>query len=239
MIRLKATFLLLLTLLGFSNCQPNHRFEYTDPDGDCIKIMLELHVEIMYNKTDGNTAITTVPGLNYSSDVMYSCDGRTASLDLVWSDDFYLTLDFGANGMMNQWNLTKLTFEYQNANGNPHFTDPLYDSDTMEGTGEAIEKIGWGRSYRCSTGISYKLEGMGNARMTFPYIHVQVFNFTSTGDFSSGPECGSDDDDDAALYIALGAGIGGGLGLLLLIAIVGYCYWSTHRRRRDYTPISK
>ena len=132
------------------------------------------------------------------------------------------------------------------------FTD---DSDTMEGTGEAIEKIGWGRSYRCSTGISYKLEGMGNARMTFPYIHVQVFNFTSTGDFSSGtqvsktaqlilllflgPECGSDDDDDAALYIALGAGIGGGLGLLLLIAIVGYCYWSTHRRRRDYTPISK
>ena len=47
-------------------------------------------------QTDGNTAITTVPGLNYSSDVMYSCDGRTASLDLVWSDDFYLTLDFGA-----------------------------------------------------------------------------------------------------------------------------------------------
>jgi len=125
----------------------------------------------------------------------------------------------------------------------------------MEGTGEAIEKIGWGSSYRCSSGISYQLEGtmMGTARMTFQYIHVQVFNFTTPGEFSSGTmkdctavllllflgrECGSDSDSDT-LYIALGAGIGGGLVLiLLLILVVGYLYWST-RRRRNYTPISK
>ena len=61
----------------------------------------------------------------------------------------------------------------------------------MEGTGEAIEKIGWGSSYRCSSGISYQLEGtmMGSARITFQYIHVQVFNFTTPGNFSSGVSC--------------------------------------------------
>jgi len=58
----------------------------------------------------------------------------------------------------------------------------------MEGTGKAIEKISWGSSYRCSSGISYQLEGtlMGTAKMTFEYIQVQVFNFTTPGEFSSG-----------------------------------------------------
>ena len=56
----------------------------------------------------------------------------------------------------------------------------------MDGTSEAIENIGWGSSYTCSSGISFNLKGMGEAKLTFQYIQLQVFNFTTPGEFSSG-----------------------------------------------------
>ena len=92
-------------------------------------------------QTDGNTATTIVPGANYSSDVQSSCEDRVAMVNLVWLEDFYLSIEFGAvstsqqlqyiafyvmqNGMMNQWNLTKLIFQYENANNSPYFDNPL------------------------------------------------------------------------------------------------------------------
>jgi len=47
-------------------------------------------------QTDGNTATTVVPGANYSSDVITTCEDRMVTLDVVWSEDFSLTIEFGA-----------------------------------------------------------------------------------------------------------------------------------------------
>lgn len=57
----------------------------------------------------------------------------------------------------------------------------------MNGTTD-IQNITWGNSYECDLDRSYNLTSVedGEAVVIFPYIRVQVFNFSEPGNFSEG-----------------------------------------------------
>jgi len=63
------------------------------------------------------------------------------------------------------------------------------DGDILNGTNTAIRNVGWGKSFKCNRNIRYDLtseESTGTAIVMFNPIQLQVFNFTTSGEFDAG-----------------------------------------------------
>jgi len=65
------------------------------------------------------------------------------------------------------------------------------DVDILNGTSTAIRNVGWGKSFKCNRNVKYDLtseESGGTASIIFNQIQIQVFNFSTPGQFSEGSD---------------------------------------------------